>query len=155
MKRDERLAERGGVARVERGVPLAVLLAEAHDDDVGALDQRPRADRVDPGADVVLPERALFVAEDRDAAVVARRVVGDRPAELDVEAGLGDALRDPLAPVGVDLAREVDLPVHADMVARRRARPRPVLWHPVADGAEHRRRAGGPALGLVVAAPGP
>ena len=72
---------------VERGVPLAVLLAEADDDDVGRLQQRARADRVDARAQVVLPERLVLGAEDRDAAVVARRVVGDRPGELDVELG--------------------------------------------------------------------
>src|SRR5437868_15535035 len=64
MQRDQRLAERRGVSGVERGVPLAVLLAEAHDDDIGALDQRARADGVDPGADVVVPERKLLLAED-------------------------------------------------------------------------------------------
>ena len=37
MERDERLAERGRVAGVEGGVPLLVLVAEAHDDDVGPL----------------------------------------------------------------------------------------------------------------------
>ncbi len=44
---EDRLAERGGEAGVERGVPLAVLVAEADDDEVGGADQRLGADRVD------------------------------------------------------------------------------------------------------------
>jgi hypothetical protein len=107
---DQRLAERGRHAGVERGVPLAVLLTEADDDHVGRLEQRARADRVDTGTQVVLPERLVLGAEDRHAAVVAGRVVGDRAAELDVQ--LGGALLDALPPVGVDLAREIDLPRH-------------------------------------------
>ena len=35
VQRDQRLAERRGVAGVERGVPLPVLLSEPHHDDVG------------------------------------------------------------------------------------------------------------------------
>jgi hypothetical protein len=41
---DQRLAQRRGVSGVERGVPLPVLVPEAHDDDVGPLDQRPRSE---------------------------------------------------------------------------------------------------------------
>jgi class 3 adenylate cyclase len=49
MQGDQRLAEGRGVAGIGRGVPLPVLLAEAHHHDVGLLDQRARADGVDPG----------------------------------------------------------------------------------------------------------
>src|SRR4051812_1542017 len=59
---DQRLAERAGEARVEGGVPLAVLLAEAHDDSVGLADQRARADRVDARAERVAEERLARLA---------------------------------------------------------------------------------------------
>jgi hypothetical protein len=81
-----------------------VLLAEAHHDDVRALDQRACADRVHAGADVVAPERPLLGPQDRHAARVGGGVVGDRRAERDVEARVGGAALDALAPVGVDLA---------------------------------------------------
>jgi hypothetical protein len=112
MQDDERLAQRRRVAGVERRVPLAVLLAETHDDDIGALEQRAGADRIHPGAEVVVPERPLLLTQDRAADGVGRRVVGDRRAELDVQACLGGAALDALAPVGVDLATEVHVQGH-------------------------------------------
>ena len=114
----DRLAERRRVAGLEGGVPLAVLVAEADDDHVGAAQQRLGADRVHPGALVVLPEALVLGAEDVDADVVGGAVVGDRREQLDRQAGLAHALGDPLAPVGVDLAGEVDAPG-----AGRRSRP--------------------------------
>ena len=75
---DDRLAERGGEAGVEGGVPLLVLLAEADHDHVGLADQGLGADRVDARALVVLPEVLILLAEDRDADVVGGAVVGDR-----------------------------------------------------------------------------
>src|SRR5690606_24595846 len=42
-----RLAESGAVAGIEGGVPLLVLVAEAHHDHVALLDQGARADGVD------------------------------------------------------------------------------------------------------------
>src|SRR6476659_2383909 len=53
---DDRLDEGGGVAGVEGVVPLAVVVAEADDDDVGVADQGLGADRVDAGTRVVAPE---------------------------------------------------------------------------------------------------
>ena len=55
---------------------------------------------------------SLWRAEDGRAAVVAGGVVGHRAGEGDVEAGRLGAVDDALAPVGVDLAGEVDLPGH-------------------------------------------
>jgi hypothetical protein len=59
-----------GIAGVEGGVPVPVLLAEAHDDDVGTL----VSDRVrmafTPGTDVVVPELRSLVAGDRRAGIV-------------------------------------------------------------------------------------
>ena len=112
VQRHERLVQRRRHAGVERRVPLPVLLTEADDHHVGLLEQSPRADRVHARAEVVLPERLVLGTEDRHAGVVARRVVGDRTAELDVEPGLRRALLDLGAPVGVDLAGEVHLPRH-------------------------------------------
>ena len=44
------LAEGRSVAGVKSGIPLAVLIAEADDDNVGGTDQRLSADRVDARA---------------------------------------------------------------------------------------------------------
>jgi len=107
---DDRLAERGGVTGVEGGVPLAVFVAETDDDDVGGTDQGLRADRVDAGPQVVTPEGRLLLAQGTDAGVVGRGVVGDRRRERDRQARLAGTRFDPLAPVGVDLAGEVDAP---------------------------------------------
>ena len=85
---DDRLAEGGRVAGVEGGVPLAVFVAEADDDDVGVADQRLGADRVDAGALVVAPEGLALLAEGAGAGVVGGGVVGDRRRELDRQAGL-------------------------------------------------------------------
>jgi hypothetical protein len=104
VQRDQRLAERRRVAGVEGGVPLPVLLAEAHHDDVGLLDQRPRPDGVDARPEMVVPERALLLAEDGGPGGIRGGVIGDRGGELDVETGLRGAALDPLTPVRVDLA---------------------------------------------------
>src|SRR5688572_3321365 len=63
---DEGLTERRRVPGLEGRVPLAVLVAEADDDHVGAAQQRLRAHGVDTGALVVLPEPLLLGAEDVD-----------------------------------------------------------------------------------------
>src|SRR3954451_12252537 len=118
MQRDQRLAQRGGVARVERGVPLPVLLAEAHHHHIGLLDQRACPDGVDPGAEMVVPERTLLLAEDRRAGSVGGGVVGDRGGEAEIQAGGRRSALDALAPVRVDLAREIDLPAHDGSRAR-------------------------------------
>src|SRR5436190_17157102 len=118
VQADDRLAERRGEAGVEGRVPLLVLLPEAHDDDVRLPDQRLRADRVDPGALMVLPEAIGLVAENRHADVIGGAMIGDRRAEGDVEAGIRGALGDALAPVGVDLAGEVDVPGHRESYTR-------------------------------------
>ena len=107
---DQRLAERGGVAGLERRVPLAVLVAEADDDDIGAAEQGLGADSVDASPLAVLPEALRLCAEDLDPNVVGRGVVGDWGEQLDREPGLMRSLGDPLAPIGVDLARQVDGP---------------------------------------------
>ena len=107
---DDRLAQRRRVAGVEGGVPLPVLVAEADHDHVGVADQGLGADRVDPGALVVAPEGIRLLAERPGAGVVGGGMVGDRCAQLDRQAGLLDAVGDLLAPVGVDLAGEVDVP---------------------------------------------
>ena len=49
-------------------------------------------------------------AEDVDPDVVGGAVVGDRRQQLDRELCLARPLGDTLAPIGVDLAREVDVP---------------------------------------------
>jgi hypothetical protein len=115
---DDRLAEGGGVAGVECRVPLTVFVAEADDDDVGGADQRLRPDRVDAGPLVIAPERLGLVAQRPGPRVVGCGVVGDRRREGDGKAGLPGPGLDPLAPVGVDLPGEVDLP---DPLDRRRA----------------------------------
>jgi hypothetical protein len=97
-------------------VPLPVLLAEAHHHHVGPFDQGPRSDGVDPRPDVVVPERALLLAEDGRAGRVRGGVVGHRSREPDIEAGRLGAALDALTPVRVDLAREVDLPTHRHIV---------------------------------------
>ena len=102
---DDRLSQRRRESRLERRVPLPILVAEADHDDVRAAQQRLRADRVHPGAFVVLPEPLRLRSEDVDADIVGRAVIGDRGEQLDRQPGGGDALGDPLAPVGVDLAR--------------------------------------------------
>jgi hypothetical protein len=107
---DDRLAEGGGVAGVEGGVPLAVFVAEADDDDVCGADQRLSADRVDAGAHVVAPERRRLLPERPDPGVVGSGVIGDRRGQLDRQPGFAHAGLDPLPPVRVDLAREVDAP---------------------------------------------
>ena len=116
VQRDQRLAQRRGVAGVERGVPLSVLLAEAHDNNVGSLDQRAGADRVDSGPDVVVPVGTPLLAENRRARRVRSGMVGHRAGESKVKTGRRRAARDALTPVRVDLAREVDLPVHRQIV---------------------------------------
>ena len=120
---DDRLAERRGVARVERGVPLPVLVAEAHDDHVGTAQEGLRADRVDAGALVVVPELVGLGAEDVDAHVVGGRVVGDRRDELDGQARLPHARGDAVAPVRVDLTGQVNGPGPLLAHARDRIRP--------------------------------
>src|SRR5690606_12868378 len=75
--------------------------------EVGLLDERARADRVDLRGLMVAPERLLGPAQVVTRRV-ARGVVGDGRGEDDVELGSLCATADLLAPVGVDLAGEID-----------------------------------------------
>jgi hypothetical protein len=59
---------------------------------------------------VVLPEGVPLRAEDVDADVIGGGVIGDGRQQFDRQAGLAHTFSDPLAPAGVDLAREVDVP---------------------------------------------
>ena len=74
---DDGFTQSRRVARIEGGVPLPVFLPEAHDHDVGLLDQRARSDGVDARALAVFPERFFLITEDGHAAVVTRAVVRD------------------------------------------------------------------------------
>jgi len=89
MEGDQRRAVGGGLAGVEGGVPLPVLVAEADDDDVGAGEGRAGSDGVEFGGGVVVPEGVGFGAEDGGAAVVGGVVVCDRAQEGDGEVGAG------------------------------------------------------------------
>jgi hypothetical protein len=84
-----------------------------------ALDQRARADRVEAGALVVLPELVALFAEDLHAAVVAARVVGHRAENAHFEARRYDLAADDVAPAGVHFAGEVDVPGCHRCVLRR------------------------------------
>jgi hypothetical protein len=126
---DERLAECGRVAGLEGRVPLPVLVAETNHDHVGAAEQRLGPDRVHAGALVVLPEALLLRAQDVDADVVGGAMVGHRRQQLDWQARCANPLGDPLPPVRVDLAGEVDPPgrhaghaTHRHRIAAREAR---------------------------------
>jgi len=110
------LAERRGIAGVERRVPLLVFLAEAHDHDVCLLDQCTGADGVELRTLVVVPELVGLGPEDRDTAIVGCLVMRDRRGEPHVEVGGGRALFDALAPVGVDFAGEIDTPGHGRLL---------------------------------------
>ena len=105
---DDRLADAAGIARVERGVPLFVLVAEAHHDHVRTLDQGAGADGVDHRPLVILPVGVRFLAQDVDAAVVAGVMIGNGGQEFDRQAGFGHAFLDLLAPIGMDLAGQVN-----------------------------------------------
>src|SRR3712207_3304528 len=67
---------------------------------------------------MVVPEGALLLAEDGRAGRVGGGVVGHRGGQPEVEPGSRRAAFDALTPVGVDLAREVDLPAHGPIVWR-------------------------------------
>lgn len=110
MEGDDRLAEGGCKAGVEGRIPLPVLVTEADDDDIGVADQRLGAYRVDAGPLVVAPESLALLPQRAGPGVVGGGVVGDRPREGDGEPGLAHAGLDALAPVAVDLPREVDAP---------------------------------------------
>lgn len=94
MQSHDRLAEGRGVAGVKGGVPLAVLVAEADHDQVGLLDHRLGADRVDPGALAVGPEALGLPTERPGAGGVRGRMVGNRCGKADRQpfAGCGDLL---------------------------------------------------------------
>src|SRR5436190_20180920 len=109
VERDDRLAQRGRVAGLERRVPLLVLVPEPHHHHVGLAKERLGAHRVDARALVVAPELLVLLAQDVRADVVGCRVIGDRREQGHREASGADAVGDPLAPVGVDLARQVDV----------------------------------------------
>ena len=87
------------------------FFSETHHDDIGLLDQCPRADGIDAGALAVMPERVVLGAQDIDAAIIAAGVVGDGRGEPDIQARGRCALDDLLTPVGVDFPREIDCPV--------------------------------------------
>mmetsp|Transcript_472 Transcript_472/g.1320 ORF Transcript_472/g.1320 Transcript_472/m.1320 type:complete len:229 (+) Transcript_472:273-959(+) len=110
MQRDNGLAQRRRISRIERGVPLAVLLTESHHDDIGLAEQGLRAHGVHVGADLVPVGSFLLHAQDDGTAVVAVLVARVGRRQRDGELFLGDAIGDDFAPVRVDLAGEVDLP---------------------------------------------
>ena len=115
VKRDVRLVQGRAVAGVEGGVPLLVLVAEAHDDHVGLLDQRAGPDGVDLRRLVVAPEPGGRLSQ-VVACGIAGVVIGDRRREDHVQSGgLGAAL-DFLTSIGVDLAGKVHVEAHGRLL---------------------------------------
>jgi hypothetical protein len=110
VKGDDRLSEGDCVTGVEGGIPLAVLVAKADDDYVGGTNQRLGANRVNPSPLVVAPEGLRLLAQRPRPSVIGSGVVSDRGRKRNRQPRLSRAGLDPLAPVGVDLAGEVDLP---------------------------------------------
>mmetsp|Transcript_45033 Transcript_45033/g.144923 ORF Transcript_45033/g.144923 Transcript_45033/m.144923 type:complete len:205 (-) Transcript_45033:61-675(-) len=123
VQRDDWLPLGGGVAGVERGVPLPVLLAQANDDHVCLIDERARPDCVHAGADAVPVRPLLLHPQNNRRAVVAVLVARVRPAEQNLlaQARISNACRHVLPPARVDLARQVDAPNLAVARERREA----------------------------------
>ena len=102
MQDDQRFSQGGGIARVEGGVPLLVLIAKAHHDHIGVGDTLAGADGIDHRALVVVPVLVGFRPKDGDAAIVTGRMIGDRGIERDIKTLR--AIDDLLTPIGVDFA---------------------------------------------------
>src|SRR5690606_28646894 len=108
---DVGLVQCGAVAGVKGRVPLLVLVAEAHHDQIASFDQRSGADGIDLGRLVITPETFALWAEMIPRGV-AGIMVGDRGGKDDIQApGLGSAL-DLLTPFGMDFAGQVDFKTH-------------------------------------------
>ena len=78
MQGDDGLAQSRGVTGVESRIPLFILFAEPHDDDVGLLDQCLGADSVQLRALAVVPELIRLGAENGDTAVIGIFMHRDR-----------------------------------------------------------------------------
>src|SRR5699024_3037501 len=102
---------RSAVSGVEGGVPLLVLVTEAHHHQVRLPDQGAGADGVDLRGLVIAPERAGVLPQ-VVAGGVAGGMIGHRRGEDHVEPGGLGAAPDLLPPLGVDLAGEVDGEAH-------------------------------------------
>ena len=110
VEHDEWLRECSRIPRVERRIPLPILLTKTHDDDVCVLKEGAGTDGIELCTLVVMPELVLFLAENRHTAIIGRRMVRDRSRVRDVEARVRGDLVDPLTPIAVDLAGQVHIP---------------------------------------------
>ena len=111
VQRDVGLGQGCAVACIEGGVPLLVLVAEAHHHQIGLFDQRAGADGVHFGRLVVTPEAIVRLAQ-VVASGIGGVVVGHRGGEDHVQACGFCAALDLFAPVGVNLAGKVDVKAH-------------------------------------------
>ena len=102
VKNDQRLTQRRRVPCIKSSVPLFVLVAKAHDDDICVLDAFAGADRVQLGPFVIVPEFLILSAQDANATVIAGRMVCHGTVEADIQPHC--AFNDLLAPIGVDLS---------------------------------------------------
>ena len=103
-------AQRARLAGVEGGVPLFIFLAKTDHGDVCIFQKRLRADGVELRALAVVPELVGLGTEYGDTAIVRVFVHRDRRDKLDRQAGFLNPGGDTLAPVGVNLARQIDGP---------------------------------------------
>jgi hypothetical protein len=102
LQDNQRLAQSGCVSRIKSRVPLAVLFAKPHHDDICVGNAFARADRVDHRAFVVVPILVWLSAQNVDTTIIRRRVVRDRAVEYYVQTfgPLGDLF----TPVRMDFA---------------------------------------------------
>ncbi len=110
VKRDDRLAQRRGIARVKGRVPLLVLRPETHHHHVRLLDQRARANRIDVRRLVILPERVSFFAQNLHAHIVTCAMIRHRPIKHDRQPMLSRTVRNLLPPIRMYLTREINPP---------------------------------------------
>ena len=108
MQGDDGLAQCTRVTGIEGGVPLAVLVAEAHHHNIGLFDLRTCANGVDAGSLAVMPEAVLLGAQYLDSTVIAACMVGDGGGEADIQSAGLRVLDDLLAPVAVDFSGKID-----------------------------------------------
>ena len=99
VQRHEGLALGRRVASIKSRVPLAVLVAEAHDDDVRIINESPRADQVQPRPLVVVVRPLLLISKNDGTAVVRVLVARVRRVDRHGQVARADAVADDLAPV--------------------------------------------------------
>jgi hypothetical protein len=111
VQRDIGLAQGSALTSIEGRIPLFILIAKPDDRDIAFLDQRSDAQRIDFRGLVVAPEIFVGTAE-HVASSIAAGMMGIGRAEGDIEIVAFGTGNDLLAPIGMNFARKVDVPLH-------------------------------------------